>query len=308
MKAVCYEKYGSPEVLEYKEWDLSPLKDSQIEVQVKAASVNPYDWRFLRGKPFLARLTAGLFKPKNQILGADLSGVVTRIGSKVTRFKPGDEVMAEPGKGAFAEFCHMEEDQAVKKPLNIDYKEAAAMPMVGMTAVNGLRALGGIESGKSVLINGASGGIGTIALQLARYVGARVTAVCSTGNRELALSLGADEVIDYKKHSLFDLNQQWDLIFDTVGNIPLKKMLPLLSPDGKAVIAGFTTMGKMIPYMMKKGKKLKEGKSVDVVMFEPGKKELEELADLLEQESIKAVLDRSYPFEEIPQAIAYSET
>lgn len=308
MKAIIYEKYGSPEVLKIADIEKPVPGKNQIQVQVKAASVNPFDWRYMRGKPFLARLDGGLWKPKNTTLGADLSGVVTEIGTGITRFKVGDFVMAEPEKGAFAEFCLVDEDAAVHKPENLSFSQAAAMPMVGLTALKGLKDYGRITSDQKVLINGASGGIGSVAVQMAKHFGARVTGVCSNRNTELVLSLGAHEVIDYTRESLQDFYQQWDLIFDTVGNIPIKEVLPLLEKGGTAVIAGFTTMGNMLPYMMKKGKTLKGDKGVEVVEYKVNGEDLNRLAELLKAESVKAVLDKSFSLDQVPEAIAYSET
>jgi len=308
MKAITYRKYGGPEVMKMEELSIAEPGPKEILVKVKNAAVNPFDWRFLRGKPFLARMSSGLLKPKQPILGADLSGIVEKVGSEVTRFEAGDAIMAEAGHGGFGQYAVVREDLAVKKPNELSFPEAAALPMVSLTALKGINDLVTLKPGQKVLINGASGGIGTIAVQFAHFKGTHVTAVCSGRNSELVLSLGADKIIDYTKDPLRNSGGQWDIILDTVGNIPLNIMLNLLNPLGCGVVAGFTTMGNMLPYMLKNGKTQSHGKSVLIVNFEPAAEELQVVADLAAQGTIKAVIDRFYSLEQVPEAIAYSET
>ena len=218
MKAITYTQYGSPDVLQFIEVEKPAPKDNEVLVKVHAAATNPYDWHMLRGEPFFARFVMGFPKPKNRILGADFAGTVEAVGSSVTQFKPGDAVFGEVGAGAFAELVCVAQDQVALKPANSSFEEAAAVPMVGYTAIQGLRDYGHLQAGQKVLINGASGGIGTFAVQYARSVGAEVTGVCSTRNVELVRSIGADHVVDYTQEDFSKTGQRYDLIFDTVSN------------------------------------------------------------------------------------------
>src|SRR5215469_331210 len=215
MRAIVYHTYGSPDVLKVEEVEKPAPKDDEVLVKVSAASVNALDWHLLRADPFLARLNMGLTKPKHQILGADVSGRVEAVGQSVKQLSPGDEVFGdifETGLGGFAEYAKAQEEAWVLKPTNISFEEAAAVPVAALTALQGLRDKGQIRPGQKVLINGASGGVGTFAVQIAKALGAEVTAVCSTGNVDMVRSLGVDNVIDYTKEDFTKSGQQYDLI------------------------------------------------------------------------------------------------
>jgi NADPH:quinone reductase-like Zn-dependent oxidoreductase len=223
MKAIVYKKYGSPEVLHAEEIKTPIPKEHEVLIKVRAASVNAYDWRHLRADPFLIRfMGGGLFKPAHNILGADVAGEVVKVGTGITRFKPGDAVFGEGSYGAFAEFVAVAEDRLVPKPENLSFEEAAAAPMAAITALQGLRNVGKIQAGQKVLVNGASGGVGSFAVQLANHFGAEVTGVCSTSKVELVQSLGAVHVIDYKITDMLQAGQGYDLIL----------MLPLTDRHG----------------------------------------------------------------------------
>ncbi|MCH8223508.1 MAG: NAD(P)-dependent alcohol dehydrogenase, partial [Chloroflexi bacterium] len=241
MKAITQHKYGSPDVLELQEVDKPVVQDDQVLVRVQAASVNPLDWHFLRGTPRFGRLEMGLLKPKNKILGADVAGRVEAVGRDVTQFQPGDEVFGsayESGLGAFAEYVCVTENACVLKPASMTFEEAAAVPTAAITALQGLRDKGQVQSGQKVLINGASGGVGTFAVQIAKSLGAEVTGVCSTGNLDMVRSIGADQVIDYTREDFTQNGQRYDLIIDAVGNRSVSDLKRALSPKGTCVIIG----------------------------------------------------------------------
>src|SRR5688572_6664592 len=224
MKAIVYTQYGPPDVLQLKEIEKPTPKDNEVLVKICAASVNAYDWHYMRADPFLVRLMGGLFRPRNPRLGADIAGRVEAVGSNVTQFRPGDEVygdLAASGNGAFAEYAAVPEHALVLKPANLSFEQAAAVPMAAVTALQGLRDAGKLQPGQKVLINGASGGVGTFAVQIAKYFGAEVTAVCSTRNIDLVRSLGADHVIDYKRDDFTQNGQRYDLILAVNGYHPL---------------------------------------------------------------------------------------
>jgi NADPH:quinone reductase-like Zn-dependent oxidoreductase len=222
MKAIVYTEYGPPEVLQLKEVDQPTPQDNEVLVEVHAASVNYVDWASVRGKPFLIRLMGGgLLKPKNRILGADIAGRVEAVGRNVEQFQPGDEVFGDKGDcglGGFAEYASVPENALALKPINMAFEEAAAAPQAAVVALQGLRDTGQIQPGAKVLINGASGGIGTFAVQIARSFGAEVTGVCSTRNVDMVRSIGADQVIDYTQEDFTKSGQRYDLIFDIVAN------------------------------------------------------------------------------------------
>src|SRR5512133_551950 len=259
MKAIVYTKYGSPDVLELKEVEKPIVKDNDVLVKVYAASVNAADWHLLRADPFLVRLMTGLFKPKYPVLGADIAGRVEAIGSGVTQFKPGDEVFGDIsacGWGAFAEYASASENALVLKPTNLSFEEAATVPLAAITALNGLRDKGNIQPGQKVLINGASGGVGTFAVQIAKSYGAEVTGVTSTRNLDMVRSIGADHVIDYTKEDFTQNGQRYDLIFDAVGNRSVSDYQRALSPNGICSVAGFTSLSRLFQIMVLGGKKV----------------------------------------------------
>ena len=219
MKAIVYHDYGSPDVLQLEEIEKPVAADNEVLIKVRAASINPLDWHFMRGTPYIVRIVmTGLSKPKNPRLGVDVAGHVEAVGGKVTQFKPGDEVFGTC-RGAFAEYVCTSESNLVIKPANVTFEQAAAVPIAAFTALQGLRDKGKIQPGHKVLVNGASGGIGTFAVQIAKSFGAEVTGVCSTRNADMVRSIGADRVIDYTQEDFTKSEQRYDLIFDAVGTI-----------------------------------------------------------------------------------------
>src|SRR5712692_9147716 len=238
MKAIVYRDYGSPDVLRLEEIEKPVPNDNQVLIRVRAASVNPLDWHYMRGTPYIGRIEMGLLKPKVTRLGVDYAGTVEAVGRNVTQFKPGDEVFG--GRtGAFAEYVSVLEDRAVVlKPANLTFEQAASVPIAAITALQALRDKGKIQPGQKVLINGASGGVGTFAVQLAKNFGAEVTGVCSTRNVELVQSLGADHVIDYTKEDFTKGDQHYDVILDNVANHSLSECRRVLTPNGIYVLIG----------------------------------------------------------------------
>ena len=233
MKAAVYEQYGSPDALQVQEIEKPQIGDAEVLVRVHACGLNPYDWHFTRGHPYAVRLITGLRRPrKPTILGSDMAGQVEAVGRNVTRFRPGDEVYAEVGVGGCAEYISVAETKLRSKPINLTFEEAAAVPMAATTALIGVRDKGSVQSGQKVLINGASGGVGTFAVQIAKAFGAEVTGVCSSRNAELVRSIGADDVIDYTQDDFTRGRQRYDLILDCVGNHSLSACRRVLAPKG----------------------------------------------------------------------------
>ena len=313
MKAIVYTEYGSPDVLQLKEVEKPSPKEDEVLVKVQAASVNAADWHLMRAEPFLARLENGLQRPKNTRLGVDIAGRVEAIGDNVTQFQPGDEVFGEKfetGLGGFAGYVSVPERALALKPANVSFEAAAAVPLSALTALQGLRTKGQIQSGQKVLINGASGGVGTFAVQIAKALGTEVTGVCSTPNLDMVRSIGADHVLDYTKDDFTRSGGQYDLIFDAVGNRSVSDLRRALSPNGICVIAGFTSMSLLFesmvlgPLMSMIGSK-KIGR-MDTV--HTNKEDLLFLKELLEAGKIVPVIDRYHPLSETPEAIRYLET
>jgi NADPH:quinone reductase-like Zn-dependent oxidoreductase len=304
MKAFIYKRYGPPETLRMVEVDKPEPKADAVLVKVLAVSVNPADWHVLRGKPLFSRATLGLLRPKHQILGVDVAGQVEAVGSGVTGFKPGDEVYAnllDHGYGGFAEYVSVPVDVLSLKPANLSFEEAAAVPMAAVTALQGLRHHGELQSTQRVLINGASGGVGTFAVQLAKSYGAEVTAVTSTRNLELVRSLGADHVVDYTTTDFVASGRRYDLILDTVGNRSVPELRRALVEGGKAAVTGFTSVRRLL------GVSLRGGKDVAQVQAHVTAKDLELLSRLIEGGTVRPRIDRRYRFAELPAAIAYLE-
>lgn len=310
MKAIVYTKYGSPDVLELKEVEKPIVRDNDVLVKVYAASVNAADWHLLRADPFLVRLMTGLFKPKYPVLGADIAGRVEAIGIGVTQFKPGDEVygdLSACGWGGFAEYAVASENALVLKPANLSFEETAAVPLAAVTALNGLRDKGHIQPGQKVLINGATGGVGTFAVQIAKYFGAEVTAVCSTGKLDLVRSIGADHVIDYKREDFTKNGQHYDLILAANGYHSISDYKRALSPGGIYVMTG-GSLAQMFqalvigPWITMTGSnKMVTGGAG------PNKIDLAFMKELLEAGKVKPVIDRLYPLSEVADAIRYLE-
>jgi NADPH:quinone reductase-like Zn-dependent oxidoreductase len=282
-----------------------PAPDAgEVLVKVLAVSVNPADWHSMRGKPLFSRATLGLLRPRHRILGVDVAGRVEAVGSGVTRFKPGDEVYAnllDHGYGGFAEHVSAPVDVVSFKPATLSFEEAAAVPMAATTALQGLRHHGAIQPGQKVLINGASGGVGTFAVQIARSYGSEVTGVTSTQNLDLVRSLGADHVLDYTTTDFVGGGRRYDLILDTVGNRSVPDLRRALAQGGAAAVTGFTRVAKLL------GVSLRGGKDVAMVQAHVATKDLELLSELIEAGKVRPQIDRRYPFAAIPAAIAYLE-
>ena len=313
MKAIVYRCYGPPEVLKLETIAKPTPAEHEILVEVRAAAVNPLDWHRMRGEPYLMRRNAGIGTPKNERIGVDFAGIVEAVGQSVTTFKPGDEVFGLR-TGAFAEYVTTDADYVVLKPANATFEEAAAIPIAAVTALEALRDQGRIQAGQKVLINGASGGVGTYAVQLAKAFGAEVTGVCSTRNLSMVLSLGADHVIDYTKEDFTKGGQRYDMIFDTVGNHPLLAYRDVLQPQGilVAIGGGSPGRGKWIGGMLRpmKIRLAQPFASQQFVTFrsDPDKQDLTFLADLMQEGKLRSVIDRRYKLSEAPDAIGYIET
>jgi len=308
MKAVIFEKYGSPDVLELKEVPRPTPNDGQVLVKIHAASVNPLDWHRLRGAPIVVRFSGGLLKPKNPKLGADIAGHVEAIGRSVTQFQVGDAVWGEIGTGGLAEYVCVAESHLALKPASLSFEQVAAVPVAALTALQALREHGQLQAGQHVLINGASGGVGTFAVQLARVFGAEVTAVCSTRNVEMVQALGADHVIDYTKEKPTQNKQQYDLIVDNVGNFSVGDYKKLLKPGGTAVVVGFTTMRRMLQVIILGGISSKFGdKKIGSMLAQPRQEDLQFLNEVLETGKVTPVIDKCYPLPETAAALRYLE-
>jgi NADPH:quinone reductase-like Zn-dependent oxidoreductase len=262
----------------------------------------------MRADPFLVRLGDGFLRPKDPRLGADFAGIVEAVGSNVTQFQPGDEVFGE-GVGGFAEYVCARESLVAPKPANLTFAEAAAVPVVGFTALQGLRHAGEIQPGQKVLVNGASGGVGTFAVQLAKALGAEVTGVCSTRNLELVCSIGADHVVDYTREDFTRRGQQYDVIYDAIGNRSVADYKRALKPEGRCVIAGFTTMLRLVEHMILGPLRSRGGQQIGMMgVANPNKEDLLYLSELLEAGKVMPVIDRRYPLQETAAAIRYLET
>ena len=311
MKAVVYRCYGSADVLRVEEIAKPQPHDNEILVKVHAASLNPLDWHFMHGTPYIVRLDAGIGKPKDIRLGVDYSGTVEAIGKDVTRFKPGDAVFGGRD-GAFAEYVAVRADRSVvPKPDNMSFEQAAAVPIAGLTALQALRDKGHVRAGDKVLINGASGGVGTFAVQIAKSYGAEVTGVCSSKNLAMVRSLGADHVIDYTAEDFTQQPQRYDLILDTVGNHSLLQYRQVLTPHGIVVIIGGPSTGPFIGPLITPMKALLLTPFVSQ-RFEPflaafNPQDLGTLGELMQAGKLTPVIDRQYPLAEIPEAMRYVE-
>jgi NADPH:quinone reductase-like Zn-dependent oxidoreductase len=310
MQAVMYRCYGSVEVLELESVEKPTPADNEVLVKVRSAAVNPLDWHYMRGSPYLMRLMSGIGAPKDSRMGVDFAGTVEAVGKNVLQFKPGDEVFGGAG-GAFAEYVTIREDRALAaKPDNVLFEEAAGVAIAGITALQALRDKGQLKPGQSVLINGASGGVGTFAVQIAKSMGAEVTGVCSTANVDMVRSIGADHVFDYKKDDYTKSGQRYDLIIDNVGNHSLLKNRAVLKPNGKLVMLGGPT-GNWIGPLTRPIQALVLSPFVSqefiMLLARLDKEDMAFLAGLMESGKVKTVIDKLYGLQDIRAAVSYSE-
>ncbi len=308
MKAIVYTKYGSPDVLQLKEVEKTTPNDDEVLIKIQAASANAADWHDMRGKPFFIRLMGGgLLKPKNKRLGIDIAGRIEAVGRSVKQFRPGDEVFGF-SLGGFAEYVCAHENSLALKPNSTTFEEAAAFPVAAVTALQGLRDKGKIQPGQKVLINGASGGVGTFAVQIAKSFGAEVTAVCSTRNLDMVRSIGADQVIDYTQEDFTKSGQRYDLILAVNGYHPISAYKRALSSKGIYVMAG-GTMAQFFqvmflgPWISMTGSK----KMGFMGVAKPNKEDLDYLEELFEAGKVAPVIDRHYTLSEVAEAIRYLE-
>ena len=320
MKAVVQDRYGSPDILAVRQVPQPVPADNQVLVRVQAAAVNAYDWHVMRGDPYLARIMLpsvfGRSGPRKKIRGRDFAGRVEAVGKDVTRFSPGDEIFGDVGddNGAFAEFVCASEEMAERKPANLTFEQAAAIPLAGNTALMGLRDLAQVKPGQKVLINGASGGVGTFAVQIATTFGAEVTGVCSTRNIGLVRSLGAEHVIDYTREDFTRNAQRYDVVFDLVGNRTLSECRRVLALTGALVLSGGGTSdgvsligplgiilkGQMLAPLVRRHR-------LRVLTTTPRRENLAVLRELAESQAIAPVIDRTYQLSEVSEAIRYLE-
>src|SRR6266404_2937638 len=313
MKAIVYHEFGSPDVLRLEEVDKPVPNDNQILIKVRAVSVNPFDWHFMEGTPYIGRpLAFGFLKPTVTRLGVDYAGTVEAVGKNITEFKPGDEVYGNHF-GAFAEYVVASDKGLALKPASLTFEQGASIPVAALTALQALRDSGKLQPGQKVLINGASGGVGTFAVQIAKSFGAEVTGVCSGRNVELVRSLGADHVIDYTKEDFRKRAERYDLIIDNVGNQPLSGFRHILTPKGKYVVIGGGGVNDnrwtgpligMIKMLLLKPFVTQE---TGMMMAQITRNDLTLLADLIQTGKVKPVIDRTYPFSQLPDAMRYLE-
>ncbi len=309
MKAIINERYGSPDILKYMEIDNPIPKENEVLIKVKNASVNAGDWHLMRGEPFMIRLMFGLLKPKIR-LGSDFAGIVEAVGNKVTDFKVGDEVfgnLSEYGFGTFAEYVCSTEEYIAHKPNNMNFEQAAAVPMAATTALQALRDKGKINAGQKVLINGASGGVGLFAVQIAKSFGAEVTGVCSSNKMETVLSAGADNVIDYKKEDFTKSGLKYDLILAANGFHPISEYKKSLTPQGIYVMTGGAMKQLMQTMLLGPILSEKNGKQLGNILQKTTKKDLLFLKELLESKKIEPIIDKRFDLSRTSEAIEYLE-
>ena len=310
MKAIVYRNYGSPDVLKCEEIEKPTPRDDQVLIRVRAASANPIDCGLMKGKPYSGRIAVRLLMPKLKIPGRDVAGEVEAVGRNVTRFKPGDAVFGTC-IGTFAEYACAAERALVLKPEGLTFEQAASVPLAALTALQGLRDKGRIQTGQKVLINGAAGGVGTFAVQLAKSFGADVTGVCSTSNVEMVRAIGADRVVDYTREDFTEGSQRYDLILNCVANRPLSSLRRVLKPEGVCVVVGAprtTWMLGLLAYMFKP-LVLSMFMSQKFVLLgaKRSKEDLTFLGELIESGKVTPVIDSLYSLSEAPEAIRYLE-
>lgn len=310
MKAIVFCNYGSPEVLKCAEVEKPSAGDDEVLIRVRAASVNPYDWHVMRGTPYFIRIVSGLRKPKITRPGVDVAGQVEAVGRNVTEFKPGDDVFGTC-RGAFAEYACSSESTLVRKPDNVTFEQAAAVPIAAFTALQGLRDKGQIQAGRKVLINGAAGGVGTFAVQIAKSFGAEVTGVCSTRNVDMVRSIGADRVIDYTQEDFTKSRQRYDLILDCVGNHTLLACRRVLNPKGIYIGVGGPS-GRWMIGALARGIAAAVmswfvSQKLAMVLAKASKQDLAIMHELMKAGKVTPVIDRRYRLSEVPEAILYLE-
>ncbi len=311
MKAIVYTQYGSPDVLQLKEVEQPAPRENEVLVKVHAASVNAADWHLLTADIFLVRLNAGLLKPKRTVLGSDIAGRVEAVGRNAKQFQPGDAVFGNvfaQQSGSFAEYVIAPESALALKPANLSFDEAAAVPLAAITALQGFRDRGHVQPGQKVLINGASGGVGTFAVQIAKYFGAEVTAVCSTRNMDIARTLGTDHVIDYTKEDFTRNGQQYDLIVAVNGYHPISAYRRALTPKGTYVMVGGTKTQIFQALILGSLMSRRDGQQLGALTLRPNPQDLPLLTELLETGKAVPIIDRRYPLREVPDALRYFGT
>ena len=313
VKAIRYYQYGPPEVLRLEDADMPAVDDQDVLIRVRAASLNPLDWHFMRGKPYFMRAMAGLSRPRASRLGADLAGSVEAVGKRVTAFAPGDDVFGGLASlGTLAEYVTLRHDAVLAaKPPSLSFEQAAAVPLAAFTALQALRDKGRVQPGHKVLVNGAAGGVGTFAVQIAKALGAEVTGVCSTRNVEMVASIGADQVIDYTRQDFTSTGQRYDVLVDNAGNRTLAECRRVLSRRGVLVGVGGPDEGQWIGPLVRPARMLLFSPAVSqrMVFFiaRMNREDLAVLRDLLQAGKVTPVIDRTYPLSEVPQAIGYLE-
>jgi NADPH:quinone reductase-like Zn-dependent oxidoreductase len=311
MKAIINDRYSSPPSLELQEIEKPVFGDDGVLLRVHAASVNPADWRPLRGKPYLIRPMMGLRRPKQRIPGVDVAGIVEAVGKDVTKFGPGDEVFGARS-GAFADYLCGVERNFVSKPEGLTLEQAATIPIAGCTALQALRDHGRLQPGQTVLINGAAGGVGTFTVQIAKALGAQVTGVCSTRNAEMVRSLGADRVIDYSQEDFTKCGQRYDLIVDNVGTRSLRHLRRVLTPKGTLVVVGARKSDWLLALfaLPLKARLVSPFVGQRMIFFiaKLRNADLVVLKELIEAGKVTPVIDRTYPLSEVPEAIRYVES
>lgn len=315
MQAIVYENFGSPDILRCEEIDKPTPRDNEVLIKVRAASVNPLDWKLMKGGPFIVRIILGLGKPKIKRPGVDVAGQVEAVGSKVTQFKPGDDVFGTC-RGAFAEYAISESAFGMKsalviKPDNVTFEQAASVPVAALTALQGLRDKGRIQPEQKVLINGAAGGVGTFAVQIAKSFGANVTGVCSTRNVDLVRSIGADRVIDYTQEDFTRSGQRYDLLFDCVGNHSLSACRRVLNPKGILIMVGAPNNGPLIALLARLIGAIVLSRFVrqKMVFFiaRSNKEDLTTVREFMASGKVTAVIDKCYGLSETAEAFRYTE-
>jgi NADPH:quinone reductase-like Zn-dependent oxidoreductase len=309
MKAIVHDRYGPPEVLRFEDLDQPRIGSRQVLIRVMAAAPNPWDWHFMRGEPYLVRLMTGLRRPrKPTVMGSDMAGVVEAVGEEVAGFQPGDEVYGFVGFGGFAELAAIDAGVLASKPANLSFEEAAAVPLAALTALQGLRDHGRIQAGHEVLINGAAGGVGTLAVQIAGAMGAKVTGVCSTRNVEMVRAIGADHVIDYTSQEVLATDRRYDIVLDNVGNHDWSDWWTVMAPGGRLVpVAGRQPLSNWlvpVPHSLRLSWTSLFGRPVDGFTAKPNAADLHYLTELIEQGLVRPVIQRIYSLDAAAEAMA----